>query len=60
METPKKLVSRRAVVRGIALAALAQGLLSVQPALAHTASPLQPLPLQPPSGSDMSSIIGVL
>ena len=60
METPKKTVSRRAVVRGLALAAVAQGFLALPPALAQPGSNSEQLQAQPPADPGTASIIGVL
>lgn len=58
------MVSRRAVIRGLAAAAAIQGFLTIQPALAEPgkgAVPTQaPAPAQAPAGQETAAIIGVL
>lgn len=59
MESPKEKVPRRSVIQVLALAVMAQGFLSIPPALTQAAVAAPPHDSQPPAG-DSAAIIGVL
>jgi hypothetical protein len=64
LESPKKVFSRRALVRGLALAAVAQGIFTIQPAMAEqgvvAVQPQPQVPAELPADPGSASIIGVL